>query len=200
MPRQMKCPRCGTLNTIADGAKPICASCGFGGSGAPPAMGAMGAPAMGPPGQGASFQMGQPAMGGYPPGHQKTSGMAIAALVLGIVGLCPYIGIIVGLIALILGIVARKNIRQNPSMKGDGLALTGIILGAVGLAISVLVYVFAFTVVMKLIGVCKDDPSQCKTTNSGSPALSGDGARLQLAGLVMAVPVPGAFRLALHVL
>ena len=35
-------------------------------------------------------------------------------------------------LALVLGIIARKRIRNNPSLKGNGLAITGIILGGIG--------------------------------------------------------------------
>lgn len=66
-----------------------------------------------------------------------TSGMAIASLVLGIGGLTvlPLLGSIV---AIILGYMARKDIRQRPDqVSGDGLALAGIVLGwiSVGLAV-----------------------------------------------------------------
>jgi hypothetical protein len=30
MPRQMRCPKCKTVNTVEDGAKPVCSNCGFG--------------------------------------------------------------------------------------------------------------------------------------------------------------------------
>jgi hypothetical protein len=67
-----------------------------------------------------------------------TSGMAIASLVLGIGGLTvlPLLGSIV---AIILGYMARKDIRQRPDqVSGDGLALAGIVLGwiSVGLAVA----------------------------------------------------------------
>lgn len=42
MPRLLKCPKCGQMNTIADGAKPSCAHCGFG---TQAAKGALAAPA-----------------------------------------------------------------------------------------------------------------------------------------------------------
>jgi hypothetical protein len=66
-----------------------------------------------------------------------TSGLAIASLVLGIGGLTilPLLGSIV---ALILGYMARNEIRQRPDeLTGDGLAIAGIVMGwiAVGLAV-----------------------------------------------------------------
>jgi hypothetical protein len=61
----------------------------------------------------------------------KTSGMAIASLVTGIFGF--------SLIAIILGFIARKQIRESMGAQtGEGLALAGIILGFVWLALSVI--------------------------------------------------------------
>jgi len=71
------------------------------------------------------------------------SGLAIASLILGIGGLTvlPLLGSVV---AIILGIMARNDIRQRPhEVSGDGIALAGIVLGwiAVGLAVlSVVVF------------------------------------------------------------
>jgi len=72
-----------------------------------------------------------------PPASPPTSGMAIASLVLGVSGLTvvPLIG---SILALILGYMARNDIRQRPGeVSGEGLATAGIIMGwiAVGLTI-----------------------------------------------------------------
>jgi hypothetical protein len=67
-----------------------------------------------------------------------TSGLAIAALVLGVGGLTllPLIGSIA---AIIVGYMARSDIRKRPSeVTGDGLALAGIIMGWIAVGISVL--------------------------------------------------------------
>jgi hypothetical protein len=81
-----------------------------------------------------------------------TSGMAIASLVLGIGGLTilPLLGSIA---AIILGYMARKDIRHRPGqVSGDGLALAGIVLGwiSVGLAVLGLLFFGAFA----LCGIC----------------------------------------------
>ena len=70
-------------------------------------------------------------------GTVATSGLAIASLLLGIGGLTilPLLG---GILAIIFGYMARKDIRQRPGLvSGDGLAVAGIVLGwiAVGLAV-----------------------------------------------------------------
>lgn len=58
----------------------------------------------------------------------KTSGMAIASLVLGLTGFCG----ITALIGMILGIVATIRIRKsNGRLKGKGLAIAGICVSAV---------------------------------------------------------------------
>jgi Domain of unknown function (DUF4190) len=69
---------------------------------------------------------------------QRTSGKAIAALVLGIVSIFAF-GFIAGLIAIILGVLARKEIDADPSLGGRGLATAGLVLGIVGVVLWALV-------------------------------------------------------------
>ena len=83
------------------------------------------------PGYG-GYQQGQPA------GYQKTSGLAVASLVLGIAQLL--IGIFAGIPAIITGHMARNRIRQTGE-KGAGMALTGLIFGYVGVALAVIVII-----------------------------------------------------------
>jgi hypothetical protein len=67
-----------------------------------------------------------------------TSGMAIAALVLGISGVTvfPFLG---SILALIFGYMARKEIRRRPDqLRGEGLAVGGIVTGWVGVGLMVL--------------------------------------------------------------
>jgi hypothetical protein len=89
----------------------------------PPAYGPP--PAYPPPGYGPP---------GYPPAGwgRPTNTMAILALVMAFV-FAPA--------GLVLGIVARKQIRQTGE-DGDGLALAGIIVGGVVTALFVLMFVF----------------------------------------------------------
>jgi len=68
------------------------------------------------------------------PAQPKTSGMAIASLVLGIAGLCT--AGLTSIVGLILGIVALLKIgRSGGQMAGRGLALGGILSSAITLAI-----------------------------------------------------------------
>ena len=80
---------------------------------------------------------GQPVPPPPPPG---TNGLAIAALVCGIVQFTGFW--LLGTIpAIVCGHIARRQIRQTGE-QGDGLALAGLILGWVGAALTVLAVVF----------------------------------------------------------
>jgi hypothetical protein len=78
----------------------------------------------------------------------RTSGMAIASLVMGVVGwtLLPLIG---SILAIIFGYAARKEIRQRPNeLSGEGIALAGLVLGWLMVGISILV------LCLGVIGLC----------------------------------------------
>ena len=71
---------------------------------------------------------------GYPPGYpqqpygpSRTSGAAIASLVLGLLGICPLV-FVGGLIATLLGVIGIAA-TGKPGVKGRGLAIAGLILG-----------------------------------------------------------------------
>ena len=108
------------------------------GYGPPPGYGAQpgygpppgyGQPGYGPPGYG------PPSGYGYPP---PTNTLAVLALVMAFV-FSP--------VGLVLGIVARRQIRETHE-QGDGLALAGIIVGGIGTALVVLAFlVFALALV-----------------------------------------------------
>jgi hypothetical protein len=72
-----------------------------------------------------------------PPAGPRNSGMAIGSLIASILGvtLIPTIGSIIGLI---LGYMARKEIRESGgTVTGDGMATAGIIIGWVGVSLAV---------------------------------------------------------------
>jgi hypothetical protein len=82
---------------------------------------------IGPPPQQVQVTLNQPTHA-YAP---RTSGLAIASLVLGILGLCG----IGSLLATIFGAVAINQIsRSNGAMTGKGMAIAGLVLGIIGLA------------------------------------------------------------------
>lgn len=65
--------------------------------------------------------------------RRKESGLAVASMILGIVGIltfCMLIGMVFGVIALILGIISLIKInKQKEELSGKGFAITGIITG-----------------------------------------------------------------------
>jgi hypothetical protein len=86
---------------------------------------------------------------GYPGYHRPppTDGMAVAALVAGIGGwfICPIIG---GVLAVIFGYMARKNIADSRgALTGDSFATAGIILGFIQLGL-VLLGIIIWVIIM----------------------------------------------------
>lgn len=75
-------------------------------------------------------QYGQQGFGPQGYGPPRNEGAAIAAMVTGIVGVV-FCGIVLGVVALVLGITSRGKIQKsNGQLTGGGMALAGIILGA----------------------------------------------------------------------
>ncbi len=76
-----------------------------------------------------------------------TSGLAIASMVCGIVGVmmsCCYVSGLFGIPAVICGHMALNRIGQSPiPLAGRGMAITGLILGYLGIVISAGTIVFA---------------------------------------------------------
>ena len=80
------------------------------------------------------------------PAQAATSGMAIGALVCGILSLlcCA----VAGPAAIVLGVMARKEIeRSGGRIGGSGMALAGIIMGSIGTALAALWIVFQIIIV-----------------------------------------------------
>jgi hypothetical protein len=73
----------------------------------------------------------------------KTSGMAIASLVTGILGIFPCCSIgILGILGIVFGVLARKNIdASNGTQKGRGMATAGLICGAIGVALGIIYWI-----------------------------------------------------------
>jgi hypothetical protein len=70
------------------------------------------------------------------------NGMAIAALVLGIVALvtilCDGFGLIPGILAIIFGVLSRKQIRRTDA-QGYGMATAGLVCGSIAVGLVVLI-------------------------------------------------------------
>lgn len=97
-----------------------------------------------PAGAGQYGAVGNPdpyAAGSYGP---KPQGMAIAALVFGILSIllgAPILGVILGLVAIVLGFIALKKVKKGVG-GGRGLAIAGIVTGIIGALISIVLTVF----------------------------------------------------------
>lgn len=82
-------------------------------------------------------------MGTTWPLQQRTDGRAIASLVLGILGFVVF-PVVPSVLAIWLGISAKRRMRDDPSLTGEGLASAGIILGVVELVLVTLGIVALF--------------------------------------------------------
>ncbi len=87
-----------------------------------------------------------------PPGAGKGNGLAIAALVLGIIGcvlaitIClTWLGMLLGVVGVILGIVALVQAKGDPQSK-RGMALTGTILSGAAILVGIIAYIVVFVV------------------------------------------------------
>jgi hypothetical protein len=74
--------------------------------------------------------------------EEARSGKAVAALVLGIAGLL-IAPIVCSTLAIVFGVLARRDIDRRPALTGRGLATAGIVLGVLGLALG-LVWLVVF--------------------------------------------------------
>jgi hypothetical protein len=59
----------------------------------------------------------------------KTSGLAITALILSLVGIIPCVGLLTAPIGFLLGLIGAVTIGGNPNRKGVGLAVAAIVIG-----------------------------------------------------------------------
>ncbi|WP_340015899.1 DUF4190 domain-containing protein [Paenibacillus sp. FSL K6-1318] len=82
----------------------------------------------------------------------KTNSKSIVSLVLGILSLTiPYLGFLIGIVAIIFASLAFKEIRIRME-QGKGLAIAGLVCGIIGTAIyTVLIVLFLF-VTMIFVG------------------------------------------------
>ena len=50
-------------------------------------------------------------------------------------------GIILGIIAVVLGVVAKREIEADPRLSGDGLATAGIAVGAIAFVLAIVILI-----------------------------------------------------------
>ena len=89
------------------------------------------------------------------PAPRTTNALAVISFICGLLGLVgglPSFGII-NIAAIVMGHMARSQIRQNPNEDGAGIALAGLIMGYIGLLVVPLIMLAAVVIVMILYGI-----------------------------------------------
>ncbi len=98
-----------------------------------------------PPQQGGQYP---PQQGGYQEQPARGKGLAVAALVVGVLALLSSLtvvgGIVLGIIGLVLGVIASGKAKRGQA-SGRGMAVVGIVLSILGILTSVLLVVGALT-------------------------------------------------------
>ena len=124
----MRCPRCGQEVAPGTAFCPYCQN---------PLM----APATPPPGPAAGYPQAGPPVGYPQPGYvqpQRTSSMATTSLIAGILSVTIR-GLIAGIVAVITGFQARKEIAASGgTIGGEGQAKAGIIMGFISIGLSLI--------------------------------------------------------------
>jgi hypothetical protein len=101
-----------------------------------------------------------PPYGYYPPPAPPLNGMSIAALVLGIVGVCSPVGVL----GLIFGMIAKRQIEERGE-GGSGFATTGIVLGWIGVA-SIVFWILYFVFWVSMFGAFVNEIEDLPTDDS----------------------------------
>jgi len=78
--------------------------------------------------------------------------MAIASLVMGIANFI-FLPVLGSILAVIFGIIARRDINRNPNLDGWGIAVVGLVLGLIGLLIFVFGLAFFALLGVRGIGI-----------------------------------------------
>lgn len=73
---------------------------------------------------------------------RRTDGGAIASMIVGILGLIV-LPIIASIVAIALGYGARRRIRANGTLDGDGFATAGIVTGWIGIVLFGVIFLIA---------------------------------------------------------
>lgn len=77
---------------------------------------------------------------GYPPVPQ-TNQKALWSMIVGIVSLAAC-GVILGIVAIVLGVLGRNEIRASGSTQGGGgMATAGVVLGSIGIVLNIVIAV-----------------------------------------------------------
>lgn len=139
----MFCYKCGA--TMADQAA-VCPQCGAAVQNAAPATAPVAAPQPQQPAQPGSY-----AASSYTPQPQESEGKATASLILGILAVTCF-GFVAGIPAVILGHMAKSNIRKsNGRLAGDGKATAGLVMGYISVALIPLILIITAIAIPNLL-------------------------------------------------
>ncbi len=108
---------------------------------------------------------------GTAPGQPQKQGMAIASLVLGIVGCCVF-PVLPSIAAAIMGGIAMKKAKDEPhEFGGHGMALAGLILGIIGAVLGIILVIVYAAALASVPPECWADPESaaCDDALGGSP-------------------------------
>lgn len=87
----------------------------------------------------------------------KTNSKSIVALVLGILSIViPYIGLIIGIIAIVFASLSFKEIKKTGE-QGRGMTIAGLVCGIIGTALYAIIIIF-FIVVFVIIAAEASSP------------------------------------------
>lgn len=99
----------------------------------------------------------------------QNNGLAVAALVLGIVALVlcfvPLVGAISGILAIVFGAIARKSHRR-------GQAIAGIVTGSIGIVLGILCFFVVFAAMPALQRSQRDMARKLDVSNASSEVMS----------------------------
>lgn len=76
-------------------------------------------------------------------GPQKTSGLAVAYMVLGILSMlggCYFVLPVI--LAVVFGHIAVSQCNKDPNLAGQGMAVAGLVMGWIGLALYIVIVLF----------------------------------------------------------
>jgi len=123
-----------------------------------------------------------------PPPQRQAAGLALAALIVGIVafilGWIPVFGAVVGIVAVILGILALRKHQSK------GRALTGVILGVIGVLASISMLFVSFALVNTVSDTAASTETVEATTSEPVAEAEPSAAPVEVVPVEEVAPVP----------
>ncbi len=84
--------------------------------------------------------------------QKKLSGLALASFICGLFFIIPILGMLTGVAAIILGIIALVMIsKRSTELKGNGFAISGIVMGALGIILVPIIALVAAIAIPNLL-------------------------------------------------